>query len=162
MVALVTSALKDAEEDESSRHRGIEDAEEDQGGNHERKGDLFVELVAQGPKSRRRIVLCSGVDVHDRTDQTEDDDLRNRDSPQSLGKVLGILHLRNEARNGNLSDKGVADVQKSIHGADKSRTGRWDDQDNGIASLNPRRSTTRCIKALGVLFNSSKDGRQKD
>ena len=50
MVALVPSALEDAEEDETGRYRGVEDAEEDEGWNHEREGHFLVEIVADGTK----------------------------------------------------------------------------------------------------------------
>lgn len=47
--------------------------------------------------------------------KTEDDNIRNSHKSKSYLEIVWILHLRNEAGNGNLANEGVADIEKCIH-----------------------------------------------
>lgn len=134
MVALVAGALENAEEDETGRDGGIEDTKEDERRDHERECDLFV-VILQRSKGRGCVILCSGISVYDRTHQTENDDLGNGDGPQGLWKIFGVLHLRNEAGDGDLANERIADVQESIHTGHKSGTGSRDDEHDWVADL---------------------------
>ena len=86
MVVLVVGVLEDAEEDKTSRHRGVQHTQEDQSGNHEREGDLLVKRVERA-KRRRGYVLVANVGIDNGANNAENDDLKDRASPQGLGEV---------------------------------------------------------------------------
>ena len=120
---LVDGSLEDAEEDEAGGDGGVEDAEEDEGGDHEGEGDLLVDLVAEGAEGGGGHVLVAGVDVDDGADDGEDDYLGDGDGPQRLGEVLGLAHLGDEARECDLPDEGVGDVEEGAHGRHEGGAG---------------------------------------
>ncbi len=113
-----------AEQDEAGGYRGIQNSEEDDCGHHERKGHLLVDLVGNGAERRGSHVVGTSVAVHDTSDQTEDKDLADGDGPECFRKVLGFPHFRNEARKGDLANKGVADIHESTHAHYESGS-RW-------------------------------------
>ena len=154
--------LEDPEEDEAGRQRGVEDTQEDQSWNHEREWHLLVHLVAKRSKSGRCIILCPGVDVHNGCGHGEYDDLANGDGPERLGKVLWFLHLSYETGYSDLTDKGVADIQKGIHSIDETSPCGWNDQDYGIPSQHAAFAAAWRIVTVGMSFYSRKDGSQKD
>lgn len=132
VVALVSGAFEEPEEDESSRHGCVQDAQKDQGRDHEREGKLQVQLVAQRSESRSGVVLSPSVGINNGTNQAEDYDLCNGNGPQSLGEILGLLHLGNETGNGDLTNECIADVQESVHAADEGGTRGCHNKDLGF------------------------------
>ncbi len=104
--------------------------------------------------------MSSGVSVYDGANQTENDDFGNSNSPESFGEILGFLHLSNEARNGDLANEGIADVEEGIHGADESGARSGDDENNWIAHKQTFR--TASVVFVGMRFNSGKDCGQED
>ena len=78
--------LKDAEEDEASRYRGIQHAEEDKCRDHEGECDLLVWLDKRA-KCGSRNVLVASVSVDHSPDDAEDNDLADRASPECLWEV---------------------------------------------------------------------------
>lgn len=97
MVILVARVLKDAEEDEARRDRGVEDAQEDEGWDHEGERDLLVQRL-EGAESWGGHVLVASVSIHDGAHKAEDDDLGNSAGPQGLGEVPDDL-VNREALN---------------------------------------------------------------
>ena len=65
--------MKDAEKDESRRHRGIQYPEKNDRGYHERKRNLLKHIL-QRSERRSSHVLVPRVDVDDTADDAEDDD----------------------------------------------------------------------------------------
>lgn len=85
MAIHVHRVAKRAEEDEASRHRGIQASEEDESWDHEGEGNLLVKII-QRSKGRSRDILVASVGVDDAADNGEDDDFGNGASPQRLGE----------------------------------------------------------------------------
>ena len=48
----------------------------------------------------------------DASDQAKKNNLGDGDDPQALAEIIRILHLSNEAGQGNLADEGIADVKE--------------------------------------------------
>jgi len=153
VVTHVACVVEEAEEDEACRYRGVENTKEDDGRNHEGKGNLLVHFVLDGTERWRRHVLSTGVGVDNTADAAEDDNLSNGDCPEGLGEVLGVLHLGNEARQGNLSDEGVADVHESAHASHKCGASHGHRQNLGLTELRV---------ACRVISDSREDGGQDD
>lgn len=74
------------------------------------------------------------VRLTDTTDQAEQNDLANSNHPERLPEVIGVLHLSNKARERDLSDKGVANVQKGVHPRHESCPRGWNDQNQRLAA----------------------------
>ena len=129
VVALVARALEDAEEDEARGHGSVQDPEEDEGRDHEGEGDFLVQLVAERAEGGRGVVLRARVSVNDGADEAEEDDFRDRDGPERLGEVGGVLHLGDEAGERDLPDEGVADVQEGAEAVNEGSAGGGDDKD---------------------------------
>lgn len=166
MIALVACAFEDAEEDKPGGHGSVKDTQEDQRWDHEGEGDFLVEYVTERSECRSGVVLCTCVDVHDGSNQAEDDDFGNGDGPQSFGKVLGVLHLRDETGNRNLADESVADVEEGVHTRDKRGPSGGDNQDDGITTeLHACRGVNVVwirVVTSGMGLNPSEDGRQQN
>ena len=145
MVALMARALENPEENETGGDGGVKDTEEDECRDHKGERNLFVGDIAQGSECWGRVILCAGISVDNRSHQTEHDDLGNGDGPQGLGEILGVLHLCNEAGDGDLSDECVANVQKSIHAANECGASSWDDEHNWVTD-------ERAVRAAGIEF----------
>lgn len=82
----VLGALEETEEEESGRNAGIQDAEEDESRDHEGEGHLLVDFL-EGPEGGSSHVLVSDEGIDNSSDNAEDDDLANGDSPEGLGEV---------------------------------------------------------------------------
>lgn len=88
-------------------------------------------------------------DVHvltDTTDQTEHDDLADSDDPDGLSEVVGVLHLRDKARQGDLADEGVTDVQEGVHPRDESSAGERNGENQRLTT----NLLSACIDVVGV------------
>lgn len=133
MVALVAGSLEDAEEDESRGDGGIQNTQEDDGRHHEGESDLFVNFVTDGTKSRGFHVLGPGVCVDDRSNETEDDDFGDRNGRDRFPEITRLFHLRNETGKRDLTNKGIADVQESVHSSNKGRPFWRYSEDIGLA-----------------------------
>ena len=132
MAVQVTSSLEDSEKGEASRDGSVEAAEEDEGRDHEGEGDLSVKRV-EGAKGRCGHVLVTGEAVDDAADDAEDDEFGNGASPERFGKISRVAHLRNETRDGDLTDKGVADVEECRHALNKGGGLGGSDTHNRVA-----------------------------
>ena len=132
VVAHVPGVVEEAEKDEARGYGSVKHAEEDDGRDHEREGHLQVDLVSDGAECGSGHILCAGVCIHDAADKTENDDFSDRDGPESLGEVFGLLHLGDEAGKRNLANEGVADVHKGTHSRNKSGTCRRNGQDDRL------------------------------
>ena len=84
----MSGVVEDTEEGPASGNGGVQASQEDEGGNHEREGNFLVQRI-QRTKSRRSNILAS-VDIHDSTNDAEDDDFGNCASPQRLGEFTVI------------------------------------------------------------------------
>ncbi|KFY73656.1 hypothetical protein V499_06278 [Pseudogymnoascus sp. VKM F-103] len=154
MRGLVNRALEDAEKDETGGDGGVEDAEEDESGDHEGEGHLLVDLVSEGAEGGGGHVLVPGVDVDDRADDGEDDDLGDSDGPEGFGEVLGLAHFGDEAGEGDLSDEGVGDVEEGGHGGYEGRAGEGEGGVDWCAEF--------LGEAEGFVFEAGEDGGQED
>ena len=67
MVAFMSGAFENAEEDETRGEGSVEDTEEDERWDHEGKGYFFVDCL-EGAECGGGVVLCPRVDVHDGAD----------------------------------------------------------------------------------------------
>lgn len=124
MVAHVACALEDVEEDKARGDRGVQNTQEDQGRDHEAEGYNLVGMVAERAKGWGGVVVEASVAVDNATADGEDQDLADSNSPQSLREVPRLFHLSNEAGQGDLADKSIADVEESVHAINKgSRAG---------------------------------------
>ena len=146
-------ASEHAEEDEACRHRGVQNAEENDGWNHKSECDLLVHLVRDRAECGCRHVLCTGVRVYNATNAAEDNDLSNGDAPESLGEILGSLHLCNEAGKCNLPNECVANVHECVHTSNKGSTRGHNGVDFKLAHFGVTR---------GLLTDSREDGCQQD
>ena len=164
MIAFVTSALKYPEEDEASGYRSVKDAQEDQGRDHEGKRHFFEYFISQRPESRGDVVLGPCICVNDCCNHAEDDYFADRNSPERLRKILGVLHFSNEARDGDLSNESVADVQKRVHPTHEACVCNRYNQHEGLASEQSSLSATRRIVSLSPMFplDTGKDSGQED
>jgi len=161
----VAGTLEEPEKDETGWDGGIEDTKENQCRNHEREGNLFKQFVAQRSKGGSRVVLCSGISVNDGAHQAEENDFRNGNGPKSLGEVIGVLHLSDEARNGDLADEGVANVQECAHTTDEGGACSCDDEDSRLTDHThfwTFGDTYASVVIVRVLLDPSKDGRQEN
>ena len=131
----MAGTLEEAKEYEAGGDGGVQHAEEDEGGDHEGKRHFLVELVAEGAKGRRGVVLGAGVDVDDGADEAEDDDLGDGDGPQGFGEVGRVAHLGDEAGERDLPDEWVGDVEEGAEPVDEGGAGGGDDVDDGRAAL---------------------------
>ena len=161
----MASALEDAEEDEAGGDGSVENTQEDQGRNHERKGNLLVQLIAQRTESGSGVVLRSGISVDNSTDQAEDNDFRNCNRPKSFREVFGVLHLSDEAGKGDLANEGIANVQIGTHTTDKSGASARNHENNRFADHT--QLWTFCdpyasVVVVRVVLNPCKYGCQQD
>ena len=106
--------------------------------------------------------MSSSIHVHDSTHQAEDDDFADGHGPKRLGEVLGVLHLSNETRDGDLSNEGVADIQKGVHATDEAGACGWNDQNDRIAGKQSGLTAVWSIVSFRMSFDTSKDGRKED
>ena len=88
---------KDAEEDEPRSHAPVERAEEDDGRDRKAERDLLVERREGAERGGSHVLIADPV-VHERATEREDDHLGDRDGPEGLREVLGLLHLGDELR----------------------------------------------------------------
>jgi len=185
VIILVVRVLEGAEEDEARRDRGVQDTEEDERRNHEREGDFLVNRL-QRAKSWCSHVLVTDIRVDYGADNAEDNDFGDGARPESFGEIaamkeLGnhlteaddpgeedkprILHLSDEAGEGDLPDKGITDVQESIESENECGAGDWNRADNGITthSLYPSWSqvTRSRVIAGGVVLDTCEDSRKE-
>lgn len=165
MLILVVRVLEDAEEDEPGRDRSVEHAEEDYGGNHEGEGQLLEQRLKRA-KSRGGHVLISDVDVDDRADDAEQDNLGDGARPERLGKVTRVFHFSDKGREGDLADKSVADVEEGTKAVDEGGANHGDSRHDGVAAdacrtvgLGVARAQ---IEARRVRLDGGKDGGQED
>lgn len=82
--------LKHSEEDKSACDTCIQAPDKDNGRNHERIRDLLVG-ISEDAEGWCDHVLVAGVNVDDRPDNTECDDLSHGARPQCLGKISVLL-----------------------------------------------------------------------
>ncbi|KFZ24612.1 hypothetical protein V502_00910 [Pseudogymnoascus sp. VKM F-4520 (FW-2644)] len=113
---LVDRPVEDTEEDEARGDDGVEHAEEDQGWDHKGEGYFLVDLVVERSQGGGRHGLVAREDVDDGSDDGQDCHLDDGDGSQCLEEVLGIVRLSNEARQRDLLDEGVRDVEEGAHG----------------------------------------------
>lgn len=151
VVALVASAIKQAEENETRRHGSVEHPQEDDGRNHERECDFLVDFIRQGTKGGCSRVLTR-VNIDDGAHNAEDNDLGDGHGGDGLPKVPWFLHLRDEAGQGDLSDERVTDIQERTHTLDERRSLGRDNQ--------PIDPSVRLI-AGRMTFDAGEDGRQQ-
>ena len=137
VLVLVAGVLEDSEEHKSSRDRRVQNAKEDQSWDHEGKGDLLIDVLKRA-EGRCSHVLVAGVNVNDGSDEAKDDDFGNGTGPKCLWEISAafvsieeentaskspipwFLHLRNEARQSDLADESVANVEECTHARDES------------------------------------------
>ena len=80
MLALVPGVVKQAEEDEASRDRGVQDTQEDDRRDHEGEGNVLVRILER-TECWSRHVLVTGVGIDDGPNDAEQDDLRDGAGP---------------------------------------------------------------------------------
>ena len=137
MIALMARTFEYSEEDEACGYRSIKDAQEDQCRNHERKRHFLIDLVPKRSKSGSGIVLGSSVGVNDARDDAENDDLADGYSPKRLWEILGVLHLSYKARDCNLPNERIADIQEGVRSAHKPGICHCHCQNVGFAGQQP-------------------------
>lgn len=109
----------------------------------------------------KRLLTC----VDDSSNQAEQDNLADRDHPESLGEVSGISHFGNEARKSDLTDKSVTDVQKGTHSSDESRALRWNSKNSRGSSIETSKRNNRVwirVVILWVSLDCGEDGGQQN
>ena len=135
VIRFVPRAFEDAEEDESGTNRGVENPEEDQSRDHEREGYFLIHLVAKRAESRGGVVLSTGIPIDETADQRKDNDFGNGNDPQCLAKVEGILHLRDERWKCDLTNEGVANIEKGVHTRNKSSSSCRNDKHKWLSTI---------------------------
>lgn len=159
--------LEDAEEDKAGTDRSVENAEEDQGRDHKGERNLLVDDVAERAESRGGVVLGSRISIDDAADERKDEYLGNRDNPESLTEVVGVLHFSDEGWKRNLTYEGIADVEECVHACHKSRSCGWYDEDCWLAEWQFRACRTevfdrRIIRGAMLALSSGKSCGQND
>lgn len=98
---------------------GVNDSDDDRGDDNEGERTLLVVVWAQRSKSWSGGVLAEIAEA-DRWWYDEQEGRDCGEDVQSLGKVLGLLHLRNEGWEEDLGDPEEGDVEDGTHLSDKS------------------------------------------
>lgn len=103
--------------------------------------------------------------VDNSSNTAEQDNLTDRNRPKCLGEISGISHFSDEAGEGNLSNKGIADVQESAHSCHKSRASRWKSKYRWLSTVKASQWNDRVgirIVLIGMIFDPGEDGCQQN
>lgn len=108
-------------EDKLGRNVGVERADDDGRDKHERESRL------PSPRFRKRsdngsCRILAAVIVADSSSDGEKNELGNGQCSESLGEILGSLHLSDERRVENLTDPKESDVQDGVETVNETWT----------------------------------------
>lgn len=166
MTGLMFRPLKNAEEDKSRTNTRIQNPQKDEGRNHKREGNLLVDIISQRTKCWRGIILIPSKRIHNSTHTPENYNLRDRHGPECFRKILGVAHLGDERWERDLSNEGVAYIQKGTHARDEGGSGEGDGGHDWFST--PMGSgfwiyvVWVCVIIRWVIFDSSEDGGEQD